>query len=411
MTAAKTKRPDRRLAPRPFPAHLHSALFLWLSSRAALPVLKRASRLSKPQGRRLAALLGEIEEAGAAAVAAALEEKVAADAEAFLAGVEAYRRHPFRRAAAPVPVLWREGTTRLLDYGGEGAPIFVVPSLINRYYVLDLLPEQSFLRYLSARGLRPLVVDWGAPGALERRFSLSDYISGRLARAFAAAREIAGKPLFLLGYCMGGVLALSLALSRQDEIAALLLLATPWDFHAGQGKQARLFSLAVGRLSLLWATAGCLPVELIQSFFFLLDPFLALRKFVRFAALPAASAQARRFVALEDWVNDGVPLVPKVAVECARSWYGDNEPCRGLWRLAGERVRPELWRRPCLIVLPAADRIVPPGSAAPLASLCPGASVLRPPLGHVGMMAALDARAALWAPLADWVVERAREGS
>lgn len=410
MRARTRKRPDRALAPRPFPLHLSSALFLWSSSLAALPALNRGFLLSKPQGRALAALLGEIEKAGVAATAAALAEKVAADAEAFVAGVEAYRRHPFRRPAAAAPVLWREGTTRLLDYGGEGAALFVVPSLINRYYVLDLLPEQSFLRYLSGRGLRPLVIDWGAPGALERRLSLSDLIAGRLSRAFAAAREIAGKPLFVLGYCMGGLLALSLALSRQDEVAALLLLATPWDFHAERGIEARLVALAMARLPSLAGSNGCLPVELIQSFFFLLDPFLGLRKFVRFAALPAAGAEARRFVALEDWVNDGVALAPKVAVECARSWYGENEPFRGLWRVKGEAVRPELLRRPSLVVLPVADRIVPPGSAAPLASLCPGASVLRPSLGHVGMMAALDAPAKLWAPLADWVIERGRDG-
>jgi polyhydroxyalkanoate synthase len=65
-----------------------------------------------------------------------------------------------------VPVAWREGALRLLDYGrgSAGPAVLVVPSLINRYYVLDLLPEQSFLRHLAEAGLRPLVVDWGEPG-------------------------------------------------------------------------------------------------------------------------------------------------------------------------------------------------------------------------------------------------------
>ena len=58
----------------------------------------------------------------------------------------------------------------------------VVPSLINQSQVLDLLPGASMLRFLAAGGTRPLLVDWGAPGELERSFTLTDYVAGRLAR-------------------------------------------------------------------------------------------------------------------------------------------------------------------------------------------------------------------------------------
>ena len=61
-----------------------------------------------------------------------------------------------------------------------------------------------------------------------------------------------------------------------------------------------------------------------------------------------------------------------------------------------------LLRRPALVVLPGRDRIVPPSSAEPLAAAL-GASVLRPPLGHVGMMSAARAPAILWTPIAEWL--------
>ena len=74
-----------------------------------------------------------------------------------------------------------------------GAPVLVVPSLINRAYVLDLLPEASLLRHLvGAPALRPLLLDWGAPGEAERGFGLDDYIAGRLEDAAAAAAEATG---------------------------------------------------------------------------------------------------------------------------------------------------------------------------------------------------------------------------
>jgi polyhydroxyalkanoate synthase subunit PhaC len=397
--------PDRRLAPRPLPAHLASAMFLWLSSRAALPGLRQLLPPSSRQASRLAALAREIERLGDRPVAGALDRAIEADAKAYLAGLEAYRRHPYRRARAAVPVRWRAGTTRLLDYGADeaGLPVFVVPSLINRFHVLDLLPERSFLRHLAGAGLRPLVVDWGAPGEAERGFGLGDYISGRLDAAFAAAVKVAQGPLAVLGYCMGGLLALALALRRQQQVAGLVLMATPWDFHAERAEQARLLGAFAETLSISFGLADAWPIELIQMLFFILDPFLAQRKFRRFAQLDPDSGEAKGFVALEDWVNDGVPLSAAVARECARSWYGDNEPGRGSWRVEGELVRPAAFARPSLVVLPARDRIVPPLSAAALAAELRGASLLRPPLGHVGMMAAARAPALLWTPVADWL--------
>src|SRR5262249_13639989 len=138
---------------------------------------------------------------------------------------------------------WQEGSTRLLDYGTrapDGRSVLVIPSLINRAYILDLSPEKSLLRFLASQGLRPLLIDWGRPDAPERGFTLTDYIAGRLEAAAAAAVEIVGGPLGVVGYCMGGLLALALAQRCPRVVKALALLATPWDFHAERAGQARL---------------------------------------------------------------------------------------------------------------------------------------------------------------------------
>jgi polyhydroxyalkanoate synthase len=396
-------RPDRRLAPRPLPAHLAGAMMLWLSSRAALPILKTGLPASSAPAQRLRVLAAEIDALGPERLVRALDER----AERWLAGLEAYRRHPFRRDPDRRPVVWRQGTTRLVDYGGCGDPaVLVVPSLINRYYVLDLLPERSFVGHLAEHGLRPLVVDWDEPGPDERRFALTDYIAGRLEAAFAAALAVARAPIAVIGYCMGGLLALALAVRRRREVACLAVLATPWDFHAQHAPHRRFLGAVADWLAADGGAAGMVPVDLLQGLFFLLDPFAAERKFVRFARLEAESAAARAFVALEDWVNDGVPLAWPTACDCLRLWYADNEPGRGLWRVAGRKVTPAELQRPALVVIPGGDRIVPPHSAAPLAAALGDATVLRPALGHVGMMSAARAPAMLWTPIAQWLRAR-----
>ncbi len=267
-------------------------------------------------------------------------------------------------------------------------------------------PKRS---HSAGSGIRPLVVDWGAPGVRECHFDLTDYIAGRLEAACAAATRAAGAPIGVVGYCMGGLLALALALRRRREVAALALLATPWDFPVERDGHARLLGLVADWLPLLYGAAGTLPVAVIQSLFFILDPFAAARKFIRFAALDPGSEEARNFVVLEDWINDGVPLALEVARNCARFWYGGNHPAHGRWRVAGRLVHPKRLDRPALVVVPGHDRIVPPRSAEPLAAEFTAATVLRPALGHVGMMSAARAPEALWTPIAKWLRARLDE--
>jgi poly[(R)-3-hydroxyalkanoate] polymerase subunit PhaC len=379
---------------------------LWLSSWTAWPLWRSGSlRLRAELDPRVSALAQSLAGVAPEAFAGALDAELRHRGDLFLSGLQRYRRHPYRRALADPPTLWREGGTRLLDYGPpSGTPVLVVPSLINRAYILDLAPGKSLLRFLAEAGLRPLLVDWGRPGPAERRFALDDYIAGRLVRALDAAAAAAGGPLAVVGYCMGGLLALALSELRQPLVAALALLATPWDFHAERAGQARLLGALANPLAECFTALGELPVDVLQTLFAALDPLLALRKFSRFAALAPGSIEEREFVAVEDWLNDGVPLALPVARDCLGGWYGENAPGRGAWEVGGAAVRPERMRVPALVVLPAQDRIVPPATAAALAAALPEAEVLRPPLGHIGMMVAREAPAAVWRPLGEWLL-------
>src|SRR5260370_14338178 len=83
--------------------------------------------------------------------------------QALIAGIAAYRRHPWRRELADPPVLWREGGSRLLPFRGDGSVVMFVPSLVNRATVLDLAPGRSMMRHFAAGGVRALLLDWGWP--------------------------------------------------------------------------------------------------------------------------------------------------------------------------------------------------------------------------------------------------------
>ena len=394
MAGAAGPGPLLRRGPRPLLLHLTLAMLRSSGSVAASMPWNAASPRSTEAAAIRAALAGQAD----AFPQAVLEEALRQD-RALIAGIAAYRRHPFRRDLPDPPALWTEGETRLLDFGGTGPTVLFVPSLVNRAHVLDLAPGHSMLRWLAAEGMRPLLLDWGWPGEVERSFTLTDYIAGRLERALAAAPS----RVVLAGYCMGGLLTLAAAQRRPERVAALALLATPWDFHAADAAQAATVGRLRPLLEPLMTASGALPVDALQVLFALLDPFGVSAKYRSFASLDPTSARAGLFVALEDWLNDGIPLAAPVARECLEGWYGANTPARGTWRVAGLPVDPGAIRMPSFVAVPTRDRIVPPESARPLAAAITGATLLEPGAGHIGMAAGSTAERALWRPFREWV--------
>jgi poly(3-hydroxyalkanoate) synthetase len=404
--------PLLRRGPRPLLLHLTLAMLRsansagasrsWSSVWPAMNVLLQAGA---PRADGPADARGESPAAGPDL--AALFQGAAARDAALVRGIAAYRRHPARRQLVDPPVVWTEGETRLLDYGAAlppGAPaLLFVPSLVNRAYVLDLTEDRSLMRWLARQRLRPFLVDWGWPGAAERGFSLTDYVAGRLERAMAAAAAVAGDRLVLAGYCMGGTLAVAAAQRRPDLLRALVLLAAPWDFHAADPRVAAMSGRILPCLEPAMALSGTLSIDLLQTLFTLLDPDGVAAKYRAFARQDPASPRARLFVALEDWLADGVPLGAAVAREVLGGWYGANSPAQGAWRIAGLPVDPQALRLPTFVAAPARDRIVPPESAFSLAQAIPGAIWHQPGAGHVGMVAGSGAERALWRPLRDWV--------
>jgi polyhydroxyalkanoate synthase len=328
----------------------------------------------------------------------AFEQTLRAD-RALISGIAAYRASPYTRSLRDPPAMWEEGETRLMDYGGAGPAVLFIPSLINRAYILDLMEDASMLRWCAAAGLHPYLLDWGWPGETERGFTLTDYIAGRLERAIA---QISG-PVILAGYCMGGLLALAAALRQPEKIRALALLATPWDFHAADASLAKRITDALPALDAMMRVSGTLPIDALNTLFAMLDPQGVGDKFRDFAGQDKTSARAKKFVAIEDWLADGVPLGAPVACETLAGWYGANHTAAGKWRVAGLAVEPKRLGMPVFCAIPGRDRLVPAESAWPLARALAQVKLIEPKAGHVGMVAGTHAQTELWQPFAEWV--------
>jgi len=329
------------------------------------------------------------------------------EAAEALKGMELYRAHPFQRFAAGVPVAWRMGSVRLLDFGGSGPPLLAIPSLVNGAEIMDLSPESSPLRWLARRGFRVFQIDWGMPGPDERGFDLGGYLEKRLMPALDAVTRITGERSHLLGYCMGGPLMLALAQRRPDEIDKIVTLGAPWDFSAfpeHQAMQDRRLEV-IGLLNNLSILFGVVPAQMTQSFFALRDLKSGVAKFRRFASMAPNSSEARRFVAVEDWLNNGIPLSPIVARECFVDWVSDDALRKGGWKPGETAFNAEEVIQSALVVSAQRDTVVRRAASEPLADALIDGRLLRASVGHIGMVVGDTAIQTVWKPISAFLDE------
>jgi polyhydroxyalkanoate synthase len=334
-----------------------------------------------------------------------LQQETAANPVAMqraLAGLRKYQEAV--RAAPPAPpaaVAQRLGA-QLRDYGGgsgsgaggAGLPVLFVPSLINPPTVLDL-GQRSLLRWLATQGRRVLLLDWGWPDA--RRSTLS--VAGHVETILLPLMAELGEPVDLVGYCLGGTMAVAAA--QLGRARSLATIAAPWRFSGfpdeARAGLASMWDRSRNAVDLL----GVLPMEALQSAFWSLDPARTILKFADFADATGDAAAA--FIALEDWANDGPPIAAAAARETLEDFFAADLPGAGRWRVAGTLIDPAALAIPMLNIVSTTDRIVPRASAIPIGERIELAQ------GHVGMVVGTRARAALWQPLAAWLSRNAAQ--
>ncbi len=292
-------------------------------------------------------------------------------ARGALDGLRAYAEAKRPPPVAPRQEIARVGPARLRDHGGEGRPAVLIPSLINPPHILDLDPEVSLATAIAGMGRRVLLLDWGEA---RERGDLS--VAGHVEQLLLPLLRDLGEPPALIGYCLGGTMAIAAANFIPTE--RVVTLAAPWRFSAYP---------ADGRASLqsMWRdaqptaqTLGALPMEVLQAAFWSLDPDRTVAKFAKFAALDPHSAEARRFVQLEDWANQGEPLPCAAAAELIEGLFGEDISGKGEWQIAGRTITDAL-PVPALHCTAARDRIAPAATA-------PSGDKLEIPSGHVGMI-------------------------
>jgi polyhydroxyalkanoate synthase len=325
---------------------------------------------------------------------------------------------PFRGkpvvGVTPSAQVWQENKWRLLRYEARPqglaykTPILLVPSLINRHYVLDLKPGKSFAEYLVAQGHDVYIIDWGTPGPEDRYLTFDEVCDGYLARALRVACKTSGSPkAHLLGYCLGGTLTAIHAAAHPARVASLMTLAAPISFGDGGLLAAWTRSGKLDVRALVEAT-GNVPWPLMQASFHMLRPTMNLAKGVHLIDQAWDDEFLDGFLALETWSNDNVSFPGACYVRYIEELYQQDALVKGEFALSGKPVKLSDIACPVLSVVFSQDNIVPLASAAPLVEQVSSVDKFQMTLsgGHVGAVVSRKASQKLWPHLSTWWAQR-----
>jgi class III poly(R)-hydroxyalkanoic acid synthase PhaC subunit len=285
-------------------------------------------------------------------------------------------------------------------------PILVVGSLINRHYILDLLPERSIIRNFQQLGFDVYATDWRMPRIKDENMSLASYAHDYLEKAVDKVEEVTGsRNVTLFGYCWGGILSLIYSALHPENVKNLILHATPVDF----GKSPTVLESWIKDLDVkrFVKTFGNVPSSFLNIAFILRNPLEAALKYQFYFSQPRSTKEIMQFFAVESWLYDSVPIIGKVFEQIIDDIYKNNLLIQNKMMLGKELVDLKKITIPVLNIVGTNDDLVSAESSRTITTIVSSKDkkTLEFPTGHVGLCISKKAHKKLWPKVGKWLIE------
>ncbi|HJT57371.1 MAG TPA: class III poly(R)-hydroxyalkanoic acid synthase subunit PhaC [Ktedonobacteraceae bacterium] len=318
---------------------------------------------------------------------------------------------------SPKEVIWTKNKARLYHYLSPvekryRVPILLIYALINRPYVLDLMPGNSLVEYLVGKGFDVYMLDWGTPGDEDKDLTFDTYVLDYIARAAKKVLKTSHVDEFtLFGFCMGGTMcAMYAALFPAKPLKNLILLTAPIDFSAeNMGLYGVFTSEKHFDPGLLAEMYGNVPGDLIDTGNRLVRPVTNyVGTYVTMWDRIMHDKSMDTWLAMNKWVNDGVPFPGAAFRQWIREFYQQNKLVKGEIMLRGRRVDLSNITCPVLDVAGKKDHIctLPQAEATMRLIRSQDKEFYVLNAGHVGLLTGADAKNNLWPKIESWLKPR-----
>ena len=324
-----------------------------------------------------------------------------------------------RVAQTPKQVIWTLNKARLYRYipvvpaeQRHKVPLLLVFALMNRPYILDLRPGNSFVEYMVKQGYDVYLLDWGAPGPEDKGLKFDDYVLDYLPRAMRKLKAVSGSDeLSVLGWCIGAILTTIYAALRPDDgLKNLLLLTAPLDFtDKTAGGFVRWVNDQYFDPDKIIDAFGNMPGEMIDYGAKALKP---VENYIGSYLTLWDNLDNPRIVeswhAMNTWVTDLIPMAGATYKQLIQELYRENRLIEGRMIIRGERVDLSRIKASLLNVIALADHISPPCQSESIMTKVSSNDqlLLKVKGGHIGMMAGSGALKYTWPHIDSWLAAR-----
>jgi polyhydroxyalkanoate synthase subunit PhaC len=269
-------------------------------------------------------------------------------------------------AVTPGKVVYRNELVELIQYtpstpAVHAQPVLIVPAWIMKYYILDLSPNNSMVRYLVEKGHTVFMISWKNPNEPDRNLGMDDYYNLGIREILNAVGAIVpSERIHAVGYCIGGTLlsiaAADLARQGDDRLASMTLLAAQTDFS--EPGELSLF-ISPSQLEMLEAVmhkAGVLSSDKMGASFMLLRSRDLLWNPMINTYIKGKREKPNDLMA---WNSDGTRMPCRMHSEYLRQLYLHNDLAAGRFKVNGEVISLGAITLPMFVLGTEADHVAP----------------------------------------------------
>lgn len=277
--------------------------------------------------------------------------------------------------STPRKAVWKKNKSVLWYYPApekkHNTPIFMVYSLLNKPYILDISEEGSVIGNLTKQGYDVYMFDWGSPSLEDKDITLDNYVIDYLEVAVKRAlRHSQAEEISLVGYCIGGTLSAILATITELPIKNLVLAAVPIDYSNIIVPEKWVKALQKGTLNFdRFADAyEVIPSEFLYTIFMGLQGFNIgpnINLFTR-ANDPKYVDKWRR---MDKWMKDAVTFSGAAFKQMFNELYKDNKLVKGEMKISGQKVDLANIKCSTLVISSTRDELVLESQSLPVMDL------------------------------------------